>query len=51
MKQLEEMGLVNKADYSGTKEVLHAAALTYVAAFLSTALQILRLVLIYGRKR
>ena len=44
MKQLEEMGLVNKADYSGTKEVLHAAALTYVAAFLSTALQILRLV-------
>ena len=45
MNQLNEMGLVSKKDYDGTKKVLHAAALTYVAAFLSTALQILRLVL------
>ena len=45
MVQLNEMGLVSKNDYDGTKKVLHAAALTYVAASLSTALQILRLVL------
>ena len=45
-KQLEEMGLINKEDKIGTQKVLHAAALTYVAGFLSTALQIFRLVLI-----
>ena len=45
MIQLKEMGLVSDKDYDGTKKVLHAAALTYVAAFLSTALQILRLAL------
>ena len=44
--QLEEMGLINKADKDGTQKVLHAAALTYVAGFLSTALQIFRLILI-----
>jgi len=45
-KQLEKLGLVDKKDLDGTKSVLKAAALTYVASFLSTALQILRLVLI-----
>ena len=44
--QLEETGLINKADKDGTQKVLHAAALTYVAGFLSTALQIFRLILI-----
>lgn len=45
-KQLKELGLVNKKDEQGIDKVLHAAALTYVASFLSTALQIFRLVLI-----
>ena len=49
--QLEELGLVSKNDEQGAKEVLHAAALTYVAAFLSTALQILRLVMINRSNR
>ena len=44
--QLQELGLVSKEDMNGTDKVLHAAALTYVAGFLSTALQIFRLVLI-----
>ena len=45
-KQLQELGLVDKKDITGTEKVLKAAALTYVAGFLSTALQILRLVLV-----
>lgn len=44
--QLQEMGLLDSKDTDGTKKVLHAAALTYVAGFLSTALQIFRLILI-----
>ncbi len=44
--QLQEMGLLDSNDTDGTKKVLHAAALTYVAGFLSTALQIFRLILI-----
>ena len=44
--QLNKLGLVDDNDIKGTNNVLHAAALTYVASFLSTALQILRLVLI-----
>jgi Zn-dependent membrane protease YugP len=33
------------------KEMLSAAALTYVAALVATLLQILRFVMIYGRRR
>ncbi len=49
--QLQELGLVDKKDLDGTDKVLHAAALTYVASFLSTALQILRLVLVNRNRR
>ena len=45
-KQLQELGLIDKSDINGSNKVLKAAAYTYVAGFLSTALQILRLVLI-----
>ena len=45
-KQLQALGLIEKKDVSGANKVLKAAAFTYVAGFLSTALQILRLVLI-----
>ena len=45
-KQLQELGLIEKSDVQGSNKVLKAAAFTYVAGFLSTALQILRLFLI-----
>ena len=50
LKQLEELGLVNSKDLQGTKKVLKAAALTYVAGFLSTALQIVRLTMLNNRR-
>lgn len=50
-KQLQDLGLVEEKDKKGANAVLKAAALTYVAGFLSTALQIIRLVLISGIRR
>jgi len=44
--QLKELGLIEDNDVKGTESVLNAAALTYVAGFLATAMQILRLILI-----
>lgn len=44
--QLQELGLVTSDELDGTSKVLKSAAFTYVAGFLATALQILRLVLI-----
>ena len=38
-------------ELSGTKKVLTAAALTYVAALLVSAMQLLRLLLIFNRRR
>ena len=49
--QLEKLGIVDKKDQEGVNIVLRAAALTYVASFLSTALQIVRLVLINRDRR
>ena len=49
-KQLQKLGLINKQDKQGVNKVLGAAALTYVASFLATALQVLRLVLINRRR-
>ena len=50
-KQLEKCGLIEKKDAKGVKKVLKAAAYTYVANFLATALQILRLVLLSRNRR
>lgn len=44
--QLEICGIVKSKEKSGVKQVLSAAAFTYVAGFIAEALQILRLVLI-----
>lgn len=44
LKELENMGLVNESDYSGAKNMLTAAALTYVAGALAEILQLLRLI-------
>ncbi len=48
LSTLEEMGLVEGEDLSGARSVLSAAALTYVAALVSTLAQLLRLILIYN---
>lgn len=48
--ELKKCGLLEKKDTQGVEKMLSAAAFTYVAAFLSTALQILRLVM-SSRKR
>lgn len=48
--ELESLGLVTSEEIKGTKKVLKAAALTYVAGFLASALQILRLVLMTRRR-
>ena len=47
-KQLNELGFVNSDEASGVKTMLFAAALTYVASFISNILQLLRLVLMLG---
>lgn len=45
-QQLEKLQILNSQEQNGTKTMLTAAALTYVASVLSTMLQILRLALI-----
>ena len=50
-KQLKKCGFITKGDAKGIDKVLDAAAFTYVAGFLATAVQILRLVLISNNRR
>ena len=51
VKVLENTGMLSPEEVSATKEVLGAAALTYVASAASMILQLLRLLLISGRRR
>lgn len=51
MNLLEETSILYGDELKKTKKVLSAAALTYVAAAASSILQLLRLVLLYGRRR
>lgn len=48
---LEETGMLEYDELKGTKKVLRAAAMTYVAAVAASALQLLRLVLLSNRNR
>ena len=48
---LENTGIMGQDELHGTKKVLNAAALTYVAALASSALQLFRLVLLAGGRR
>ena len=50
LAMLQSYGFVNDTELDGTRTVLTAAALTYVAGVASTLLQVLRLVLVYGRR-
>lgn len=51
VKMLENQGILYGEELAGCKKVLSAAAMTYVAAAASSALQLLRLVLLSGRRR
>ncbi len=50
LRMIKDYGLADEEELKGCKTVLTAAALTYVAGVASSLLQILRLVLIYGRR-
>ena len=51
LNELENTGIVHSNDISGAKSMLTAAAMTYVAGVLSSALEILRLILIFTNRR
>ena len=51
LKCIDEYGLLQGDDYNAAKEVLTAAALTYVAALAVSLTQLLRLIIIYGGRR
>lgn len=50
IQTLEENGILSNDELAGAKKVLSAAAMTYVAAALTTAAQLLRLVLVSRRR-
>ena len=49
--QLVEMGYLTKEEEVGVSKVLSAAAFTYVAGVISSLLQVMRILLILGRRR
>ena len=49
--QLVEMGYLTKEEEEGVSKVLSAAAFTYVAGVISSLLQLMRILLILGRRR
>lgn len=50
-KQIRSLGLSTKKESKGIKKVLTAAAMTYVAGVLTSILQIIRLLLMFGERR
>ena len=48
---LDQLGILSGQEVDGTRKVLGAAALTYVAAVAVSLLQLLRLVLLFGGRR
>ena len=51
MRVLRSLGILGEKEAKGARKVLTAAALTYVAAVVSTALQVFRLVLLINNRR
>lgn len=49
LKLIKEYGMVSEDEHSGAKKMLTSAALTYVAGVLSTLMEIVRLVFMFGR--
>lgn len=50
LEQLETLSIVDESEHSDARSMLRAAALTYVAALINTVFQILRMLLISGRR-
>lgn len=50
LKQLRSLNMVDDADYSGSKKVLHAAAMTYVAALATAVAALLRILILRGNR-
>ena len=48
--QIRTLGIAGAEDQTGTKAVLTAAAMTYLAGVVASALQVLRLILIFTRR-
>lgn len=48
LKQMTYIGMVSDFDYSGSRKVLHAAAMTYVAALATAVASLIRILLIRG---
>ncbi|MDL2295313.1 zinc metallopeptidase [Lachnospiraceae bacterium OttesenSCG-928-E19] len=51
LRILDESQMLYEEEMNGAKKVLHAAALTYVAAAAASILQLLRILLLSGRRR
>ncbi|MBQ3292410.1 MAG: zinc metallopeptidase [Mogibacterium sp.] len=51
LEQMRVLGLVNEEDYTGSRAVLRAAAMTYVAALATAVASLLRVFMIAGRRR
>ena len=51
LKQMTDCGILYENEVSGSKKVLGAAAMTYVASAIASILQLLRLVLLFGGRR
>ena len=51
VKLLDDVGILQGQEVDETRKVLGAAALTYVAAVAASVLQLLRLIMIFGRRR
>ncbi|MBE6039450.1 MAG: zinc metallopeptidase [Clostridiales bacterium] len=51
LMNLRELGLVNEEDYVGSRTVLRAAAMTYVAALATAVASLLRVLILAGGRR
>lgn len=51
VRLLDSQGILSGDEVSGTRKVLNAAALTYVAAAATSILQLLRLIILFGGRR
>lgn len=51
LEQMRVLNLVNEEDYVGSRTVLRAAAMTYVAALATAVANLLRILMIAGRRR
>ena len=51
LKQIKELNFLDKKEYRKGRSMLTAAAMTYVASVASSALQLLRLLLIINNRR